>query len=107
MERVVTINLNGNSYQLEEPAYDALRSAYGALAWEYTTPGQISNPSGDAGVSGPSSAEQASIPDAVKQARFNLYLVEHDGSHGVHNAKYARYLLDVAHTQLDSISVPR
>lgn len=26
MERVVTINLNGNPYQLEEPAYDALRS---------------------------------------------------------------------------------
>lgn len=31
MERVVTINLNGNSYQLEEPAYDALR-AYMARA---------------------------------------------------------------------------
>jgi phage shock protein C len=26
MERVVTINLNGNPYQLEEPAYDALRA---------------------------------------------------------------------------------
>jgi phage shock protein PspC (stress-responsive transcriptional regulator) len=26
MERVVSINLNGNSYQLEEPAYDALRA---------------------------------------------------------------------------------
>ncbi len=26
MERVVTINLNGNSYQLEEPAYDAVRA---------------------------------------------------------------------------------
>ena len=26
MERVVTINLNGNAYQLEEPAYDALRA---------------------------------------------------------------------------------
>lgn len=26
MEHVVTINLNGNPYQLEEPAYDALRS---------------------------------------------------------------------------------
>lgn len=26
MERVVTINLNGNPYQLEEPAYDALRT---------------------------------------------------------------------------------
>jgi phage shock protein PspC (stress-responsive transcriptional regulator) len=36
MERVVTINLNGNPYQLEEPAYDALRaylsSAQAALA---------------------------------------------------------------------------
>jgi phage shock protein PspC (stress-responsive transcriptional regulator) len=31
MERVVTINLNGNPYQLEEPAYDALR-AYMARA---------------------------------------------------------------------------
>lgn len=29
MERVVTINLNGNSYQLEEPAYDALRAYLG------------------------------------------------------------------------------
>lgn len=26
MERVVTINLNGNAYQLEEPAYDGLRA---------------------------------------------------------------------------------
>src|SRR5688572_4749174 len=26
MERVVTINLNGNPYQLEEPAFDALRA---------------------------------------------------------------------------------
>lgn len=29
MERVVTINLNGNPYQLEEPAYDALRAYIG------------------------------------------------------------------------------
>lgn len=29
MERVVTINLNGNAYQLEEPAYDALRAYLG------------------------------------------------------------------------------
>ena len=26
MERVVTVNLNGNSYSLEEPAYEALRA---------------------------------------------------------------------------------
>jgi phage shock protein PspC (stress-responsive transcriptional regulator) len=39
MERVVTINLNGNPYQLEEPAYDALRSYIGARrsrAWAPT-----------------------------------------------------------------------
>jgi|CXWL01.1.fsa_nt_gi phage shock protein PspC (stress-responsive transcriptional regulator) len=29
MERVVTINLNGNPYQLDEPAYDALRAYLG------------------------------------------------------------------------------
>jgi phage shock protein PspC (stress-responsive transcriptional regulator) len=29
MERVVTINLNGNPFQLEEPAYDALRAYIG------------------------------------------------------------------------------
>ncbi|MBY0563867.1 MAG: PspC domain-containing protein [Hyphomonadaceae bacterium] len=29
MERVITINLNGNPYQLEEPAYDALRAYVG------------------------------------------------------------------------------
>src|SRR5215510_10411991 len=29
MERVVTVNLNGNPYQLEEPAFDALRAYLG------------------------------------------------------------------------------
>ncbi len=26
MQKVVSINLNGNAYQLEEPGYEALRS---------------------------------------------------------------------------------
>ena len=37
-----------------------------------------------------------SIPDGIKQARFNLYLVEHDASYGVHNGYLAGALLDAA-----------
>ena len=88
-------------------APEGLRAKYGPLAWEFTTPGQISNPAGDEALMGPDAAEQASLPDEVKQARFNLYLVEHDGSFGVHNAKYARYLLEVAHAKLDALGVSR
>ncbi len=69
---------------------------YGTLAWEYTNEGQLSNPTGNPDLKGPSSSEQALIPDNIKQARFNLYLVEHDASFGVHNADYERYLLSVA-----------
>ncbi|MDH7567989.1 MAG: cytochrome c family protein [Armatimonadota bacterium] len=87
----------------------ALRNKYGALAWEYTVPGSLSNPSGDPAVVGPSSAEQtpANVPDAIKQARHNVYLVLYDASFGVHNAKYARSLLETAHAKLDSLNVPR
>jgi hypothetical protein len=77
-----------------------LQSKYGRYAWEYTTAGQLSNPNGDPGIKGPASADQASVPDAIKQARMNLYLVEHDGSFGVHNGAYARYLLRVATTNV-------
>jgi Cytochrome c554 and c-prime len=72
----------------------ALQEKYGALAWEYTTPGELSDPTGT--LKGPTTAEQAGIPDDIKQARFNLYLVQHDGSFGVHNGKYTLYLLQVA-----------
>lgn len=77
-----------------------LQAKYGRLAWEYTSPGQLSNPEGDSALRGPSAAEQAAIPEAIKQARMNLYLVEHDGSYGVHNGAYARYLLNVARTNV-------
>jgi hypothetical protein len=75
----------------------ALRAKYGPLGWEYSTPGQLSNPAGTAGISGPTAAEQTnSVPAGIRQARFNLYLVEHDASYGAHNAAYARHLLKVA-----------
>lgn len=79
-------------------APESLRTKYGALAWEYNHPGDLSESSGD----GPTGEEQAAVPDAIKQARFNLYLVLHDGSKGVHNADYMRYLLSLAEAKVRS-----
>jgi hypothetical protein len=72
-------------------APDSLWSKYGTRAWEYSTPGELSP-----GGSGPNSTEQAQIPDNIKKARFNLYLVRNDGSYGVHNGPYSVTLLDAA-----------
>lgn len=70
----------------------ALRTKYGALAWEYTNPGDLA----PAGSAGPTTAEQALIPDDIKKARFDLYLVLYDGSYGVHNGPYTIALLETA-----------
>jgi hypothetical protein len=72
-------------------APDALRAKYGALAWEYTTPGALSS-----GGAGPNATEQPLVPVNIQKARFNLYLVFHDGSFGVHNGPFALTLLDAA-----------
>jgi hypothetical protein len=77
-------------------APEAIRTNYGALAWEYSTPGVLSNPEGNSKITGPATTNQVLIPDAIKQARFNLYLIQHDASFGVHNADYTRFLLQVA-----------
>lgn len=76
---------------------------YGALAWEYDNAGQLSNPAGLPTLRGPRSDadpakdEQKYIPANIKKARFNLYLVLHDGSHGMHNGPHALKLLNAAH----------
>jgi len=81
----------------------------GVLPWEYTTPGGLiwqTNAAGkitgwtqvdSVGFSGPNTAGQALIPDNIKRARFNLYLVLNDGSFGVHNPLFALDLLDTAY----------
>jgi hypothetical protein len=69
----------------------ALRAKYGTLAWEYTNPGQLSS-----GGAGPDSNEQKQIPVRIQKARFNLYLVVHDGSLGIHNPDYTGSLLQAA-----------
>lgn len=78
-------------------APDVLRTNYGALSWEFSTPGTLST-----GTAGPTTARQASIPTGIKQARFNLYMVFHDGSLGVHNGEYARFLLNDARTKVQA-----
>ena len=72
-------------------APESLRTKYGSRAWEYTNPGDLSP-----GGLGPSGTEQALIPDSIKKARFNLYLVVYDGSVGVHNPVYCLRLLNLA-----------
>lgn len=65
---------------------------YGARAWEYTNPGELSGPGPS-----PTAAEQPSIPAAIRKARFNLYLVFNEGSFGVHNGPYTIDLLSAAY----------
>jgi hypothetical protein len=77
----------------------ALQTKYGVRAWEYSTPGTLSNPPGVTNA-GPTTAEQAQIPNNIKKARFNLYLVLYDGSYGVHNGPHAITLLDAAESWL-------
>lgn len=90
MERVKNLmDLWGNTKS--DPA---IRSKYGSLAWEYSSAGQISDPTGAS--KGPQGNEQSLVPQNIKDARFNMYMVELDGSYGVHNAAYCRYLLRVA-----------
>jgi len=84
-------------------APEAIRTNYGALAWEYTSPGLLSNPNADPKIVGPASTNQVLIPDAIKQARFNLYLIQHDASFGIHNADYSRYLLKVATDKVQAL----
>ena len=83
--------------------------APGIVPWEYITPGglvwQTNSSGGIAGwtqargvrFSGPAAAGQSIIPDNIKKARFNLYLVLNDSSHGVHNPYFALRLLDTAY----------
>lgn len=56
------------------------------------------------GGSGPTTAEQNQyVPDEIKKARFNLYLVFYDGSFGVHNAPYDIELLSAANAWVEGL----
>jgi PKD repeat protein len=65
-------------------------------SWEFTMPGLLATVTN----AGPSSANQVKLPVAIRQARFNAYMVRNDGSLGVHNPGYLRFLLSDAETKL-------
>jgi hypothetical protein len=79
------------------PSIDPAFAGFGSKAWEYQTAGDLSG-----GGTGPGSTLQAKIPQAIKEARFNVYLVAYDQSYGVHNLPYSRYLLQVALSKVQS-----
>ncbi|MGA2786917.1 MAG: cytochrome c family protein [Verrucomicrobiota bacterium] len=83
------------------------------VAWEYTTPGGLILQTNSLGYAtgwtlsdqvnftGPNAAGQALIPDNIKKARFNLYLVVNDGSLGTHNWFFALDLLFSAESMIN------
>lgn len=78
--------------------FGANYSKYKENSWEFTTIGGLA-PLTNAG---PSSADQLKIPNNIKQARFNTYIVFHDGSLGVHNPRFAPFLLTDAAEKVKS-----
>lgn len=75
----------------------------GANNWEHTTPGILAPSGYNVSGAGPSGAQQTLIPSEIKKARFNLYMVQHDGSMGVHNYSYSDFLIRNADTNVSSL----
>ena len=81
----------------------ALGLTKGANNWEYTMPGILASTGYNTNGAGPSAAQQLLIPANILKARFNLYMVQHDGSMGVHNVTYSDFLLRDAETNITSL----
>jgi mono/diheme cytochrome c family protein len=64
--------------------------------WEYNTIGALASITN----AGPTGADALKVPDMIKQARFNLYMLLNDGSMGVHNPGYSSYLHSNAETNV-------
>jgi hypothetical protein len=79
-------------------AYNAARSN----SWEFTAKGDLATFTN----AGPNAAAQLNIPVAIRQARFNLYMVAYGKSLGIHNPTYTRYLLNDASNKVWQASQP-
>ena len=67
------------------------------ILWEYTS----NIPTGT------TAPDQSLIPIEIKRARHNYYFLVRDSSMGIHNANYARLLLQVANQNLDAIGAAK
>ncbi len=65
--------------------------------WDYTS----NIPSTDPAVN------EKLVPLQIERARHNYYFLLNDGSYGIHNVFYARYLLQVSNNELDAIGVSK
>jgi hypothetical protein len=106
----VLVILNNWAATQAPAALQTNSGASGAAIWEYTAPGGLILQTNSAGYAtgwiqldqgtntnkGPNAASQALIPDNIKKARFDLYLVVNDGSLGTHNWFFALNLLSAA-----------
>jgi len=50
---------------------------------------------------------QSLVPIQIKRARHNYYFVIRSGDYGVHNAPYAKHLINVANDEIESLNVGR
>jgi hypothetical protein len=64
--------------------------------WEFNPIGALAGGT----LPGPVGTNQVKLPADILQARFNAYMVLHDGSLGVHNPKYTAFLLKDAETKV-------
>lgn len=67
--------------------------------WDYTS--LITEEGGTA----PTSSQEAQVPIEIKRARYNYYFLLREGSFGIHNTPYSRYLLNIANQNLDALGV--
>jgi PKD repeat protein len=68
-------------------------------AWEYNIIGSLATITN----AGPTGADALRVPDPIKQARFNLYMVQNDGSLGVHNPGYLSFLIADAQNKVNTV----
>lgn len=67
------------------------------LFWEYTS---------NITAEGFTPPNQAGVPIEIKRSRHNYYFIIRSSDYGVHNAPYAKSLLNVANSNLDALGVP-
>jgi PKD repeat protein len=65
-------------------------------SWEYTAPGALASLTN----AGPSSSDQLLLPTNIQQARFDIYMVDGDGTFGTHNPTFIPLLIKDAETKV-------
>ncbi len=65
-------------------------------SWEYTSPGSLAS----SNKKGPSASDQMLLPSVIQQARFDIYMVDSDGTFGAHNPTFIPLLIKDAETKV-------